>query len=212
MTGRCNTGTGSARSGLGSWLPVGELGKAISRMDDCVRLAVILALGGLFNFQAWSLAAAEVPREFQIKANWLLKFPYYVEWPPATFTNKEAPLIIGVLGPDPFRQALEKLLDKQVDGREVKVLHFDAVDNMSDCHILYVNLPDPKEVQRALILLRGKPTLTVSDRDEFTELGGMISLLKFKNRLKPHINNAAARRANLIIDPRLLTVSEITAK
>ena len=88
MPWRCITGTGSARSGLGHCLSAGEFGQAIGRVDSCVRLAVILALGGLFNFQAQSHAAAEVPREFQIKANWLLKFPYYVEWPPAAFPRR----------------------------------------------------------------------------------------------------------------------------
>jgi hypothetical protein len=172
----------------------------------------ILALGALLSFQAQSAAGAEVPREFQIKANWLLQFSYYVEWPPATLTSKEAPLVIGILGPDPFRQALEKLLEKKVGGREIKLVRFDSVEQLGDCHILYVNLPESREVQRALDVLRGKPILTISDRDEFSQQGGMINLLKYKNHLKPHINNAAARRAGLVIDPRLLTVSEITEK
>jgi hypothetical protein len=210
MPGKRNMGTGPARSGLGHCLFAGEFGKAISRMESCVRLAAILFL--LFNFQAPSSAAAAAPREYQIKANWLLQFSYYVEWPPAALASKETPLVIGILGSDPFRQALEKLLEKKVGGREVKMLRFDSIEKLKDCHILYVNLPDQREVQRALDALRGKPILTVSDGDEFSHQGGMISLLKFKNHLKPHINNAAARRASLVIDSRLLAVSEVTDK
>jgi hypothetical protein len=188
-----------------------EFGKATVSLHTCLRLAMILLLGSLFNFQT-KTRAAEIPREFQIKANWLVQFFYYVEWPPATLTNKEDALVIGILGPDPFRQALETLLDKKIRGRDVKILRFDSIDKVKECHILYLNLPDQRDVQRALDLLQGKPILTVSDRDEFSQQGGIISLLKFKNHLKPHINNAAARRAGLVIDSRLLTVSEITNK
>ena len=172
-------------------------------------LWTLLTLGCLFFLQARSHAAAEVSREFRIKAASLQWFPYYVEWPSAAFENKDSPVLIGILGADPFREALEELLDKKVNGREVKVVRFATLENVRDCHVLYVNLPDRRDVQRALDLVREKPILTVSDQDGFIDQGGMVSLLKFKNRLKPHINNAAARRAGLIINSRLLTVSEV---
>ncbi len=192
--------------------PAGRFGKAIGRVGKRVRLALILALGCLLFFQAHSYAAAEVSREFQIKAALLQWLPYYIEWPPAAFAAKDTPLLIGILGPDPFRQVLVDLLKKKVGDREVKVVRFDSVEDLRDCHILYVNLPDRRDVQRALDLVHGKPVLTVSDQDRFNEQGGMVSLLKYRNHPKPYINNAAARRAGLIIDSRLLTVAEVTEK
>ncbi|MBI2948415.1 MAG: YfiR family protein [Verrucomicrobia bacterium] len=167
-------------------------------------------LGCLLLFQERGSAAAEVSRELRIRAALLQWIPFYVEWPPAAFPTKDGPLLIGILGPDPFRNALESLLDKKVDGHEVKVVRFDSLENLRDCHILYVNLPERKDVQRALEMVRGKPILTVSDQETFTDQGGMIGLLKYKNHIKPHINNAAARRAGLVIQSSLLTVSEIT--
>jgi len=92
----------------------------------------------------------------------------------------------------------------------VKVVRFDSLEKLGDCQILYVNLPEPQNVQRALEHVRGKPVLTVSDQQGFTDHGGMISLLKYKNHLKPFINNAAARSTGLVINSSLLTVSEIT--
>jgi len=192
--------------------PAGGFGKAIGRAGRQLHLAVILTLGCLSFIQAHSHAAAEVSREFQIKAALVQWLPYYVEWPPAAFASRDTPLLIGILGPDPFRQVLEDLLKKKAGEREVKVVRFDSVENLGECHILYVNLPDRKDVQRALDLVRGKPVLTVSDQDRFNEQGGMVSLLKFKNHPKPYINNAAARRAGLTIDSRLLTVAEVTEK
>lgn len=171
---------------------------------------LILVLGCLVSLQERGSTAAEVSRELRIRAALLQWIPFYIEWPPTAFPTKDAPLLIGILGPDPFRQSLESLLDKKVDGREVKVVRFDSLESLRDCHVLYVNLPERKDVQRALEMVRDKPILTVSDQDTFTEQGGMISLLKYKNHIKPYINNAAARRAGLVIQSSLLTVSEIT--
>ena len=212
MPRTCKTASESASPRTSHASPAVGFGKAIGRDGKRARLALILALGCLLFFPTQSHAAAEVSREFQIKAALLQWLPYYVEWPPAAFDAKDTPLLIGILGPDPFRQVLEDLVKKKAGGREVKVVRFDSVENLRDCHILYVNLPDRKDVQRALDLVRGKPVLTVSDQDRFNEQGGMVSLLKFKNHPKPYINNAAARRAGLIIDSRLLTVAEVTEK
>ena len=80
--------------------PARGFGKATGRDGKRARLALILTLGCLFFFPTQSHAAAEVSREFQIKAALLQWLPYYVEWPPTAFASKDAPLLIGILGPD----------------------------------------------------------------------------------------------------------------
>jgi len=54
---------------------------------------------------AWSQIAA---REYQVKAVFLFNFAQFVEWPPTAFPEATAPLVIGVLGADPFGAALTK--------------------------------------------------------------------------------------------------------
>src|SRR5260370_17228193 len=40
--------------------------------------------------------------EYQLKAVFLFNFAQFVEWPPTAFPEAKAPLVIGVLGEDPF--------------------------------------------------------------------------------------------------------------
>src|SRR5256886_14496814 len=59
------------------------------------RLALLLIGGGL-------LGAAAPVSEYQLKAVFLFHFAQFVEWPPAALPGDSAPVVIGVLGKDPF--------------------------------------------------------------------------------------------------------------
>jgi hypothetical protein len=65
---------------------------------------------------AWLVAAAVGPgvlaqtapaREYQVKAVFLFNFAQFVHWPPQAFPEAQAPLVIGVLGDDPFGSSLD---------------------------------------------------------------------------------------------------------
>src|SRR6266700_2363788 len=72
-----------------------------------LRLARVVVL--LVNLP---LPAQEMPvSEYQVKAVWLLNFARFVEWPATAFTNARSPVVVGVLGKDPFGRDLEKALE-----------------------------------------------------------------------------------------------------
>src|SRR5476649_184425 len=54
-------------------------------------------------------------KEYQLKSVFLFYFSQFVEWPPAVFSQPSSPLVIGILGDDPFG----KLLDEAVSGEKV---------------------------------------------------------------------------------------------
>lgn len=135
---------------------------------------------------------------------------YFVEWPASAFDATNSPLVIAILGDNPFGDFLQKSLDKKVEGREVKLVHFDSMAKLDNCHILYINLAHRKDVEAVLQKLAGRPILTVADMEGFTEQGGVINLTKYRNKPKLYINNAAARRGGLKINSRLLNVAEVT--
>jgi hypothetical protein len=54
--------------------------------------------------------------EREIKATFIFNFAQFVEWPTASFANPQAPLLICVLGDDPF----EAVLDAVVRGEVIK--------------------------------------------------------------------------------------------
>src|SRR6266852_4378714 len=53
--------------------------------------------------------------EYQLKGVFLFNFAQFVEWPPTAFPEPQTPLVIGVLGEDPFGP----YLDETVRGEKV---------------------------------------------------------------------------------------------
>src|SRR5471032_2602944 len=83
-----------------------------------------LALLGLLCIGAHAAAAAgaEISKEYQLKAAFLFNFTKYVEWSPQHFKAKDSPIVIGVLGHNPFGEEMGNiLLDRTVNGRALVV-------------------------------------------------------------------------------------------
>jgi hypothetical protein len=75
----------------------------------------ILALLTLLICPLIASTQVQPVREYQIKAVFLFNFPQFVEWPPEAFPDANSPMIIGVLGEDPFG----KILDETVQGEQI---------------------------------------------------------------------------------------------
>src|SRR5437867_1187382 len=50
------------------------------------------------------------PKEYQVKAVFLFNFAQFVEWPPAAFADDKSPIVIGILGDDPFGAYLDEVV------------------------------------------------------------------------------------------------------
>src|SRR5688572_25985571 len=60
-------------------------------------------------------AQKPVLREQEVKAVFLFNFVQFVEWPQEAFPENQTPLVIGILGKDPFG----KFLDETVKGEVI---------------------------------------------------------------------------------------------
>jgi YfiR/HmsC-like len=172
-----------------------------------MRLGILLAAG-----LASATLAAEGPsaREYQLKAVFLFNFVQFTEWPPEAFADKEAPLVIGILGSDPFGEALEATVRNEVvRGRRLQVKRFKTVAEMRGAHILYIGQSEASRLSQALKALKGKPILTVSDIENAARRGIMIGFTSDHNRIRFQINPETAKAANLTLSSKLLRVSEI---
>src|SRR5271170_2643769 len=57
------------------------------------------------------------PSEYQLKAAFLYNFGKFVSWPAGDFDRPDAPLVIGVLGGNPFHDDLKNMIaDKSING------------------------------------------------------------------------------------------------
>lgn len=163
----------------------------------------------VFIQMAW-MAHAEIPKEYQVKAVFLFNFTQFIEWPTNAFPDAQSPMTIGVLGDDPFGNFLEETVrGEKASGRPIIVKHFQSVENLGNCQILYVSTSEAKRMKTILAALKGRKILAVSDLVEFAQNGGAVRFVTEQNKIHFRINLEAAKKAGLTISSKLLRLAEI---
>jgi hypothetical protein len=152
-----------------------------------------------------------VSTEYQIKAVFLYNFTQFTEWPAEAFTQPDAPLIIGILGKDPFGRYLdETVAGEKISGHPLVVQRFNSIEDIKTCHILFINTPE-KKVAPSLESLSARSILTVSDINNFAKQGGMITFVTENNKTRIQINLEATKKANIALSAKLLKLAEIVS-
>jgi len=157
-------------------------------------------------------AQAAPPAEYQLKAVFLFNFAQFVEWPTEAFPQKHTPLIIGVLGEDPFGAYLDETVrGEKVNDRPLAVQRYRRVDEIKTCHILFISRSEGDRLEQIVAGLRDRNILTVADAEGFARRGVMIRFVTERNKIRLRINLEAAKAAHLTISSKLLRPAEIIA-
>jgi hypothetical protein len=147
--------------------------------------------------------------EYQVKAAYLFNFLKFVEWPEDAFPDSLAPIVIGVVGDDPFGGTLPQLVTgKTVQGRNLVVHTFRTGENLRSAHILFICASEKKKAPMILSSLRGSSVLTVGDMEGFLEEGGMIQFVNENDRIRFVINLTATSQAKLKLSSKLLSLAK----
>ena len=159
--------------------------------------------------------AAQTPQpagvtEYQVKAAFLFNFAKFIDWPPQKFPRPDSPLIIGLMGEDPFEGSLDALIQNQtIHKRPLELRRLKAGEDAKPCHILFVSRSEKSRLAEILSSVRGASVVTVSDTDQFLEQGGMINFFMESESVKFAINVEAAEQAGLALSSKLLAVARI---
>jgi hypothetical protein len=158
-------------------------------------------------------APAQASPEYQLKAVFLFNFAQFVEWPASAFPGPDAPLVICILGDDPFGPYLDETIrGESVNNRPLSIRRYRTVQEIESCHILFVSRREQGHLQEILDSLKGRSILTVSDFEGFASRGGMIRFVTDRNRIRLRINLEAARAANLTLSSKLLRPAQIVRR
>jgi hypothetical protein len=149
--------------------------------------------------------------EYRVKAAVVYNIARFVEWPSSAFAGQDAPVVVCVIGADPFGDVLEETLrGRTVLGRPVSVKRLtDAADG---CHVAFIAYSEQKRVDDLIDRLGGTPSLTVSDIERFTDRGGIVGLATDGDRVRFDVNVSAAERASLTISARVLALASIVRR
>jgi len=190
-----------------------------------------LALGALLL--QMSVSAAMPRSKYETKAGYLLNFAEFIEWPPGSFSHAKSPIILGVVGKDPFGPELDKLQGKTVNGRTLEIKRFKGalelrgeetpgrrqddlpakqakkLAEMKSCHILFITSSEKNFLPQTLKPFRGASVLTVGETASFAREGGIITFVDSENNVQLEINLAAAEQARLKISSKLLSLAKV---
>ncbi len=156
-------------------------------------------------------ASTPVP-EYRLKCMFLYNFGRFVKWPKAARGPSKRPFTIGVIQKKPLADGLAAIEGKKLNGRPIRILSCETLEDMRECHIVFLNSEDDLWIKHTLQSLSKDPILTVGEAKGFTRWGGMINLRLEGQKLKLDINPRAADEAGLKISSQLLGLARIVEK
>lgn len=150
------------------------------------------------------------PNEYALKSVFLYNFCHFIEWPDSAFSSPNEPLIIGVVGEDPFGNLLKEAVEGETyHDRPIRIEHYRGPRDIRHCHLLFIARSEAGRMESILEAVSNKSVVTVGETEDFLERGGMIALPAERNRVRLRINPAALRAASLDVSSKLLRVADL---
>ena len=146
--------------------------------------------------------------EKDAKTGFLYHLAWYTRWPLPDW-DPEHPLVLGIVGTDPFGPALDALLaDKRVQRHPLVVWRMQPQDDIRRCHLLFIALGAAPHLAAILDTLGDAPVLTGSDLPGFTQAGGMVYVGSVERRLVFQVNQPAVQRTGLHLSSQVLKLAK----
>ena len=124
-----------------------------------------------------------------VRTAFLFQFVKFIEWPAETFPNADTPVVIGVLGEDRFGNALDLAVHgKTAKDRPIRIVRAATVDDLRDCHILFISDSEQPRLEQIFAALHGRAVATVGEMPDFIERGGLINFIQTDNHIRFQIN------------------------
>jgi hypothetical protein len=173
-----------------------------------------------------ALADPTASREYQVKAAFLYNFIQFVDWPKEKMGDGNEPIIIGVIGKDPFGDAFDPIVDKEIQGKKLLVKRFMAfeelkktgekdkslldreIESLRKCHLLFICSSEDKSISEILNSVKDHSVLTIGEVQGFLEAGGIINFVMEEKKVRFEISITAAKSAKLKIRSQLLKLAK----
>ncbi len=178
--------------------------------------AVHAASGGQGRTKKYSIETEDKDRtkEYSIKAAFLFHFLKYTSWPKGTFEKQDDPIVLGLVGKDPFGKVLDKVLGKKVVGkRPIIIKRFEDISKVKGVHALFLGELTTKERSKLYAALAGQALLSIGD--SYGMAGADTSVASFflrDGKVRFEVSTKAVERAKLTISSQLLKLADIVEK
>ncbi len=157
----------------------------------------------------------------KVRAGIVYNLSKLVAWPPGQFESEQSPVLIYILGKDPdglydvFHSQAGKL---RVQGRQVDISRLDETilqqissggdwmlsEDVKRSHILFITNDGEKYFKKLHERLDETGVLTVGETRSFPSIGGMVSLVTEKAKIKILVNRGEVTKADIKLGSQFL--------
>ncbi len=168
-----------------------------------ISLAQIVIAMLAMAFASGAAAASSV--EYSVKAAYLVKLGIFVQWPKSAFDSPQSPVVLCVVGADPFGDLLDKMVEGQHIGeRSIVVRRAKNVPRNSGCDILFAGGSDTQSIVDTLETVKGTNVLTVTDNVREGGASGIVDFIVQDGRVRFTIDDRAAAQNGIVVSSHLL--------
>mgnify|MGYP001607961648 FL=1 len=174
--------------------------------------AFVLALAACCTLLASSRPASAPAEndEYTVKAAFLYNFTKYVKWPADALEKEDTPIVVAVLGTDPFGKKLDDAFKGKLIGKHpLSIVRWKTIDELSACHLLFVPATEAERLGKIVDHYAKSHTLLVGEFEGFAEHKGCLNFYIEDKKVRFEANAAAAKRAELEISPQLLKLARL---
>ncbi|MBT1696585.1 DUF4154 domain-containing protein [Fulvivirgaceae bacterium PWU4] len=135
----------------------------------------------------------------------VFNFTKYVQWPDHTAAGE---FVIGVVGNADVYATLNTWYGGKPRGSKTYVIKkFNSSDEITDCHVVFIDKSKSGEFDAINNKVKGKGTLVITDKNGLGEKGSGINFKTIDNKLKFELNQKALEASNLKVSGALSSMA-----
>ena len=152
---------------------------------------------------SYSVAMADSMIEYQVKAAFIYNFIAFTHWPDSTGQT----INLCIYGEDYFGQEIDKLQNRSVNNRHIKVMRIADFDQLKACQVIFFSKSVSGQLSSILNDLQNEPILTLADSQNAAAQGVAINMSLINEKIVFEINLAKVRASGLDISSKLLQLA-----
>jgi hypothetical protein len=161
---------------------------------------------------AFTAESSQHPEEDALKVNYLLQLSKFIHWPTINLAQT-SPITLCLFATTPAQDSWQAIHLRKVQNREIHLLYINQDRQISQCNILFVHKRIPNSViKKNYYRLISNSILTIGERNDFAQQGGIIELELVDKSVSIKINTETAIEAGLNIHANLIEIASTVYK
>ncbi len=167
----------------------------------CLKSKITQSIILIAGFSTLLIAQIEASKEYELKAVFIYNFTKYIQW---ADSDTSRTFEIAVIGDSNIINPLKIIAEKKiVNNRKIIITHFQNIDDLRSCHILFISALKLNQLDEILQKVEHENILTISDSKGFAQKGVAINFILVADKVKFEINSRAFERTGLQVSSQL---------